>query len=153
MGNVIKVVKFLEDSALLLKGVTETVQNKVKEQKGGFLSMLSGTLGASLFGNILTGRGINRAGKGQGINRVSKGIVRAGYRNKKGKNGKIQKCSQNESRFNCIYSRDNLPKIKYGANVINFDEHSYIGNHWVALYVHNNDVTYFDSFGVENIPK
>ena len=64
IGDIIKTVKSLEDSGLLLKGVTETVQNEVKEQKGGFLSMLLGTLGPSLLGNILTGRGINRAGKG-----------------------------------------------------------------------------------------
>ena len=58
--DIIKIVKSLEDSGLLLKGVTETVQNEVKEQKGGFLSMLLGTLGASLLGNILAGKGINR---------------------------------------------------------------------------------------------
>ena len=58
----------------MLKGVTETVQNEVKEQKGGFLSMLLGTLGASLLGNILTGKGINRAGEG---------VIRAGYGNKR----------------------------------------------------------------------
>ena len=63
MEDIIKVVKSLEDSGLLLKGVTEIVQNEVKEQKGGFLSMLLGTLGASLLGNILAGRGINRAGE------------------------------------------------------------------------------------------
>ena len=79
MNDIIKIVKSLEDSGLLLKGVTETVQNEVKEQKGGFLSMLLGTLGASLLGNLLTGRGVNRAGKGRGINRADQGIVRAGY--------------------------------------------------------------------------
>ena len=62
--DLIKIVKSLEDSGLLLKGVTESVQNKVKEQKGGFLSMLLGTLGASLLGNLLAGKGINRAGEG-----------------------------------------------------------------------------------------
>ena len=77
--DIIKIVKYLEDSGLLLKRVTETVQNEVKEQKGGFLSMLLGTLGASLLGNLLTGKGINRAGKGKGINRAGEGIVRAGY--------------------------------------------------------------------------
>ena len=66
IADVIKIIKSLEDSGLLLKGVTETVQNEVKEQKGGFLSMLLGTLGASLLGNLLTGRGIYRAGKGKG---------------------------------------------------------------------------------------
>ena len=73
--EIIEIVKSLEDSGLLFKGVSETIQNEAKEQKGGFLSMLLGTLGASLLGNILTGKGINRAGKG---------IVRAGYGNKKG---------------------------------------------------------------------
>ena len=77
INNIIKIVKSLEDSGLLLKGVTETVQNEVKEQKGGFLSMLLGTLGESLLGNILAGKGINRTGEG---------IVKAGYgNNKKGK--------------------------------------------------------------------
>ena len=82
MADIIKIVKSLEDSGLLLKGVTKTVQNEVKEQKGGFLSMLLGTLGASLLGNLLTGKGIYRAGKGKGINRAGEGIVRAGHGNK-----------------------------------------------------------------------
>ena len=65
-----------------------------------------------------------------------------------------KRSSKNESRFNGVYSRDNLPnKIKDGAYVINLDEYSNIGNHWIALYVKNNVVTYFDSFGVEHIPK
>ena len=68
-------------------------------------------------------------------------------------NFEIQKYYQNEPRFNGVCSRDNLPKIKDGAYVINLDEYSDIGTYWVALYVHNNDVTYFDSFGVEHIPK
>ena len=67
-------------------------------------------------------------------------------------NFEIQKY-QNEPRFNNVYCRDNLPKIKDGAYVINLDEYSDIGTHWVALYVDNDDVTYFDSFGVEHIPK
>ena len=80
--DIIKIVKSLEDSGLLLKGITETVQNEVKEQKGGFLSMLLGILGASLLGNVLTGKRIYRAGKGKGINREGEGIVRTGYGNK-----------------------------------------------------------------------
>ena len=87
----IKIIQVLEDSGLLLKGVTETVQNKVKEQKRGFLSMLLGTIGASLLGNLSTqkgaittsqGWGIYRAGKGKGINRAGEQIVRVGYGNK-----------------------------------------------------------------------
>ena len=79
MEDIINVVKSLEDSGLLSKRVSEKIQNEAKEQKGGFLSMLLGTLGASLLGNLLTGKGIYRAGKGKGINRAGEGIVRAGY--------------------------------------------------------------------------
>ena len=68
-------------------------------------------------------------------------------------NFEIQKYYQNEPIFNGVYSRDNLPKIKDGAYIINLDEFSDIGTHWVALYVQNKNVTYFNSFGVEHIPK
>ena len=69
-------------------------------------------------------------------------------------NFEIQKYYQNQPRFNSLYSRDNLPnKIKNGAYVINLDEYSDIGTHWIVLYVKNNNITYFDSFGVEYIPK
>ena len=68
-------------------------------------------------------------------------------------NFEIQKYYQNEPRFNGVYSRDNLLKMKDGAYVINLDEYSDIGAHWVAFYVRNTNVTYFHSFGVEHIPK
>ena len=77
--DIIKIVKSLEDSGLLLKGVTKTLQSEVKEQKGGFLSMLLDILGASLLGNLLAGRGVNRARKGRGINRAGEGVSRAAY--------------------------------------------------------------------------
>ena len=79
MEEIIKIVKSLEDSRLLLKGVSEKIQNETKEQKGGFLSMLLGTLGASLLGNILANKGIVRAAH---RNRKGKRIVRAGHENK-----------------------------------------------------------------------
>ena len=61
---------------------------------------------------------------------------------------------QNEPRFNGVYSRDNLPdKIKDGVHVINLDRYSHIGTHWIALYVNNKTVTYFDSFRAEHISK
>ena len=129
-----------------------------------FFSKLLDILGASLSGNILAGKGINRAGEG---------IVRAGYGNKKVRkttttkkkqsgffmpphpltNFERQKYYHNQPRFKGVYSRDNLPKIKDGPYVINLDEDSNIGTHWIALYVLNNDVTYFDSIGVKHIPK
>ena len=69
-------------------------------------------------------------------------------------NFELRKHYENESRFNGVYSRDNLPnKIKDGAHVINLDVYSNVGTHWIALYVKNNDITYFNSFGVEHIPK
>ena len=68
-------------------------------------------------------------------------------------NFEIQKYYQNQPRLNGVYSRHNLPKTKDGAYQINLDEYSDIGTHWIALYVKNNNVTYFDSFGVEHIPK
>ena len=74
MKDIIETVKSLEDSILLLKGVSKTIQNEAKEQKEGFLSMLLGTLDASLLGNILAGKGIKRAGEG---------VIRAGYGNKR----------------------------------------------------------------------
>ena len=69
LQDIIKIIKELENSDISLKGVSKTIENETKEQRGGFLSMLLGTLGASLLGNLLTGKGIVRAGDG---------IVRAG---------------------------------------------------------------------------
>ena len=87
MDDILKIVKSLEDSGLLLKGVSETIQHKAKEKRGGFLNMLLGTLGASLLGDILSkglsGKGVIRAGKGairagEGTIRAGKGAIRAG---------------------------------------------------------------------------
>ena len=74
MKDIMKIIEALENSGILLKGVTKTIENETKEQRGGFLSMLLGTLGASLLGNLLTGKGIIRA---------DDGIVRAGEGSKK----------------------------------------------------------------------
>ena len=74
MKDIMKIIKALENSGILLKGVSKTIENETKEQRGGFLSMLLGTLGASLLGNLLTG--------GKGIMRAGDGIVCAGCRKK-----------------------------------------------------------------------
>ena len=68
-------------------------------------------------------------------------------------NFEIQKYYQKEPKFNGVYSRNNLTKIKDGAYVINLDEFKSIGTHWIALYVNANNIIYFDSFGVEHIPE
>ena len=134
MNDIMKIVSALKDSNILLKGVTKTIKNETKEQKGGFLSMLLGTLGTSLLGNLLAGKGIVRAGSG---NKKGKGIVRAGY----GKileflmpshpltNFEIQKYYQNEPRFNGVFSRNNLPKKKKGWGIRNKPW-------WISRYRH-----------------
>ena len=80
MSDILEIVQNLEDSNILLKGTTKT-KNETEEQKGEFSSMLLDTLGASLLGNLLSGKGIVRAGSGN-KNKKGKGIVRAGYGNK-----------------------------------------------------------------------
>ena len=68
-------------------------------------------------------------------------------------NLKIQKYYENEPIFNDVYSRNNLSKIKDRKYMINLEEYESIGTHWIALYVNDNNVPYFDGFGVENILK
>ena len=111
--------------------------------------MLLGTLGASLLGNLLTGKGTITAG--EGTIRTGYGIIRTGEGMKKKAlipenssphpltNFEIKEYYENEPRFNCVYSRDNLPKIiKNGAYVINLDEYADVDAHWIPLYVKNN---------------
>ena len=158
MNDIMKVIEALENSDILLKGVTKTIENGSKEQRGGFLGMLLETLGASLLGNLLTG--------GKGFMRVGDGIVRAGAASGSKKNLdlllpfhpltniEISEYYKNEPRFNGVYSRNNLPnKIKKGAYAINLDEYENTGTHWVSLFVKTKYTVYFDSFGVEHIPK
>ena len=94
-----KIVQAIEDSNILLKGVTKTIENETKEQKGGFLSMLLGTLGANLLGNLSTGKGIVRAGSG---NDKGKGVVRAGS-GKQLDFFEIQKYYENEPKFDGVF--------------------------------------------------
>ena len=81
MNDIMKIIEALKNSGILLKGVSKTIKNETKEQRGGFLSMLLGTLGASLLGNLLTG--------GKGIMRAGDGIVRAGEGSGSKKNPKF----------------------------------------------------------------
>ena len=120
--------------------------------------MLLGTLEASLLWNLLAGKGIVRAGSG---NKKGKGIVKAGNGKERFlmpphplANFEIQKYYENESRFNGVFSRNNLPlKIKDGAYVLNLDEYADVEKHWIALFCNRNEIVYFDSFGVEYFPK
>ena len=78
MDDVLKIVKSLEDSGVLLKGISETIEHEAKEQRGGFLSILLGTLGASLLGDVLS-KGLS----GRGVIRAGEGTIRAGYDSKR----------------------------------------------------------------------
>ena len=163
MNDIMKIIEALENSDILLKGISKTIENETKEQRGGFLSMLLGTLGVSLLGNVLTGgKGMMRAG--ERIVRAGDGIVRAGEGSKKTlnlllpfhllTNIVISEYYKNEPRFNGVYSRNNLPKtIKKEVYVINLDEYENTGTHWVSLFVKPKFTVYFDSFGIEHIPK
>ena len=155
MNDIMKIIEVLKNSGILLKRVTKKIENETKEQRGGFLSMLLGTLGASLLGNLLAG--------GKGMMRAGNRIVRAGEGSRKNKlnsllpfhpltNIEISEYYANEPRFNGVYSRNNLPKaIKKRAYVINLDENT--GTIWVSLFVKPKYTVYFDSFGVKHIPK
>ena len=146
MNDIIKIVQALDDSYILWKGVTKTIKNETKEQKGGFLSMLLGTLGASLLGNVLSRKGAVRAGYGSSI---KKKLIPPHSLT----DFEIKEYYENEPRFNGVYSRDNLPKtIKNGPYVVNLDEYLDVGT-LDCFVCKNNGVTYFDSFGVEHVSK
>ena len=164
MKDNLKIIKAQENSGILLKGVSKAIKNETKEQKGGFLSMLLGTLGTSLLGNLLSGGkgSVASRAKGEGIMRAGDGIVRARSGSKKTlnlllpfhplTNTEISEYYKNEPRFNGVYSRNNLPnKIKKGAYVTNLDEYENTGTHWASLFVKANKVIYFDSFGIEQV--
>ena len=68
-------------------------------------------------------------------------------------NFEIRKYYQNEPKFNGVYSRNNLPRVKDGAYIVNLNKYKSIGTHWIALYVNGNNIIYFDSFVVKDIPK
>ena len=121
MDDIMKIIQTLEDSGILLKGVTKTIKNETKEQKGGFSSMLLGTLGASLLGNLLSGKGFLRAG--EGFLRAGEGIKKSLMSPHPLTNFEIIHYYENEPRFNGVYSRNNLPKmITNGTYVINLDK-------------------------------
>ena len=143
MKDIMKIIKALENYGILLKGVSKVIKNETKEQRGGFLSMLLGTLGASLLGNLLSGGkgSVAIRAKGEGIMRPGKGsvassakgdgIVRPGEGSESKKknpdlllpfhpltNIEISEYYKNEPRFNGVYSRNNLPKtIKKGEHM------------------------------------
>ena len=113
MDDMMKIIESLEESGLLIKGISGTIRNEAKAQKGGVLRMLLGILVTSLLGLLMLPHPLT--------------------------NFEIQKYYQNESKFSSVYSRNNLPKIKNGAYAINLEEYKSVGTHWIALYVNDDN--------------
>ena len=156
IGVIMKINVSLEESDLLIESVSETIQQLIKEQKNGFLSMLLDSLGASLLRNILTGtvkqsnlpgRGVKRAGKEQ-LEQARIFNATASF-----KQFWKTKVLSKWPKFNNVSSLKDLLKIKDETYVTNLDDYKSIGTHWIALYVNGNNATYFSSFWVEHIPK
>ena len=147
MNDIIKIDKSLEEFRLLIKDISETIKKKQKK-KGGFREILWGNLGASLLGNLLTGKGTIRGRWRHNYNRW-KFLMQLHPLT----NFEIQKYYEDEPKFNGVYSINNSSKTKDGAYIINLDEYEWTGTHWIALYVNAKNVTYFYSFGVEHIPE
>ena len=147
MDDVMKIVKYIEESGLLMKIVSETIENETKEHKCGFLGMLSAILGVHLLRNMLAGKEVIP---------TSKGTIRVDWDSITSHplpNFEIENYCQNERKFEGIYSRSSLPKKKVGSYVMILDGYKLIGTHLIALYANVDNVTYFDNAGVEYIQK
>ena len=131
---------------MLTKLIGETTKRKQKNQKDRFLPMLLGTTAASILANALSG-----SKEFKSWSRINHSwwdfflLVLSHF--------EIQKYYQNEPEFNGVYLRNNLSKIKDVTHIINLDEFESIGTHWIASYLIAENVTYFDSFAVEHMPK
>ena len=137
MNDFMKIFKSLKESGLLIKDCSKGTKYEENNKKEGFLSMLLGTLGAIYLGNVLTDKGTIKTGEGF--------LIRPHPLT----NFKIQKYYQDEPKFNGFYTRNNLPKTKDDAYVINLEKYKSVETHWIALCVNsNNNVTYFESFQI-----
>ena len=162
-----KIAKSLKKDGLLIKVVSETIENEVKEQKGEF--MLEATLGASLLRNILPGRGMKSkmpehesAISGLGVIREGEGTIRTGEETTTASQSfychiilelVLKYKNIIKMNLNIMMSRDNLHKIKDGAYIVNLDEYESVRTHWIALYIDGDKVTYANSFRGEYFPK
>ena len=153
MNDIIKIIKSLEDLAVLIIGVTETVKNEIKKQDGRIFGALLAPLATSVLEPVMfsvvksiSGRGVRRAGRGymdksflvslHSLNRID-----------------ITNYLNYKPRFNEIFSRNNLPRLKDGAYVINIDGKQSKGTHWASLFIEKDTVVCCDSFGIEYIPQ
>ena len=147
MNDIIKIIKSLEDSGVLIDGVTETGKDEIKKQEGGFLGALLAPSAASLVQPVISsivkgisGRGVRRAGR----RCIKKCLDLLHPLN----NIEITNYFNAEPRFNGVLSRNNLPRIKEGVYVINLDDKNSKVTHRVSLFIDRNTAVYFDSFGI-----
>ena len=119
MEDIMKIVKSLEKSGLLIKGISGTTKNEAKKQKGGFFRIILGTLVAILLENLLTGQGRATIIAGEDRTKAVQDFLVSPHPLP---NFEIQKCYQTEPKFHGVYSRNNLPKVKEGTYIINLDE-------------------------------
>ena len=155
INDIMKIIKSLKQAGLLKKRVSNTDENKTKAQKDAILEMSLGTLSVTLLRSLLTSKRVIRAcgsviRAGGGRIRATKDFFILPHPLP---NFETQRYYQNGPKFYGVYSRNKLPKIKDGAHLINLDEYKSIETHWIVLYVNGDNVTYFDNFGVEHIPK
>ena len=146
--DIIEIVKSLEDLCLLIKGFSKTIKNKLKKQIGGFFGVLLDILTANLLESIIAGIGVFKSWWGNKQSRPGFSI-----QPNPSSNFEIQKYYENEPKLNDFHPRIILPKIKDGQYVLNLGEYNANGTHSRALYLNGNNVTYFDSFGVQYILK
>ena len=171
MKDIMKIVKFLRETGLLIKCLSGTFENKAKEQKGVFLIILLGTLGIILLGNLLLRKGVYADDGvvsawegatatnwgGQGATRSVKDVLILFHHLT---NFGIQKYHKNDLNFNVVNLRVNSSVVtthtalkKDKTYVANLDDYNLIGSNWIALYVNGGTMTLFDGYEVEYIPK
>ena len=160
MNDIMKIFQVLEDSNILLKGITKTIENKTKEQKEIFLGMLLGTLGASLLGNMLTGKGMLRACY---ENKERKQLLRAGYKFSIKKRIQFHPILWQTLKYRSII-KTNLDSMEFVLEIIwlnKIKDRAYvvillICRCWYALncfVCKNIEIIYFDCFGAQHISK
>ena len=139
MKDIIIINKPLKNSGLLIKGLTQTIENETEEQRAGFLGILLSTLCAGFLENMLRTKSVIRA-DGE-VTRSEKDFQFFPLTNLE-----MQKYHQNQLKFKGFYSQNNLPKsMKDGAYVVNLYTCKTIGTHWITLYANGNNAAYFEN--------
>ena len=149
MNDIIKIIKSLENSGVLIGRVTETVNHEIKKQESGFVGALLEPLAASIVQPVISSVAKGISGEEQEDDIWINILVLLRPLN----SIEITTYFNYEPRFNGIFSKNNLPKIKDGVYVINFYDQKSKETHRISLFIDRNTAAYFDSFGIEYIPQ